>query len=190
MNPLAVALAAYVLLGVELGLRAGFELGNTGVAPSLVLPLVVYLAMAAPAGASLWAGLLIGLAVDLVPKTLLGVGAGDVGKLTLIGPNALGFLAAAYLTLLLRGFLIRRNPLSLVALTILGGVLAALIAVALITLRAQFDSALDWSALRQLLARLGWAVYSGLAAFFLAFVFRAVNGALGLPELTGRRYAR
>jgi len=188
MNPLAAGILAYVLIGLELALRPALGLGDTGVAPSLVLPLVVFVAMSAQAPQALWMGLLTGMAVDLLTK--FPRAAADPITVTLIGPNAIGFLAAAYVTLTLRGLMIRRNPLSLVALTLAGGALAALIAVALITLRAQFDSAMLWSPTRELLSRLGWAAYSSAVAFVLFYVLRALSGVLGLADTSSRRYAR
>ena len=88
-------LLGYLLLALEAPVREALRLGPTAASPSLVFPLVVFIALLASNGAAMWTALLIGLAVDLT--TLRGPGA-----IVIAGPHALGYAAAAYTILTLR----------------------------------------------------------------------------------------
>ncbi len=187
MNALAVILIGYVLHGMGLGLRPTIGLGprdNKEIFPSLLLPLIVYVALFAPAGPTLWLALGAGLMVDLAsPMTIRG----PEPFLWLVGPSALGYLVAAYFALTIRGFMIKRNPLALAVLSLLAAALAGVIAVAVITARNQFYAGMDWHPGHQLVVRLGSAVYTGLAALLLSFLFRPLTGAMGLQVSHLRR---
>lgn len=187
MNLLAVILVGYVLRGVELGLAPTIGLGPTGakdIAPALLLPLVVYVALFAPAQSVLWLALCAGIVVDLTgPMTVRGAEA----FCWLVGPGAVGYLVAAYFVLTIRGFMIKRNPLALAVLSLLGAALAGVVAVAIITLRAQFFTDMAWRPGPELLLRMGSAVYTGVAALPLSLVFRPLTGMMGLQDSHLRR---
>lgn len=193
MNPLAVALVAYVLMGLELAMRPALALGQSGIAPWLLLPLVVFVAMFAQAGPTLWFALAAGAAMDLtgrLPRS------GGLDTVVVLGPQALGFMLAAYLVLQLRGLVIRGNPFSLAILSFLAGCVAAILAVAVLTLRHQLGAwmgwpgDIEWSARAELFARLGSSVYTGLISLVLALVFRRLMGLMGLADPHLRRYGR
>ncbi len=190
MNTLAIGLLAYVLMGLELGLRPHIGLGPTGathIAPSLVLPLVLYVALFAPANAALWLALAVGVVVDLTSVEAL---KGETQLLWVVGPNALGYLTAAYLVVTIRGIMIKRNPLTLVFLSLVGAALAALVAVAILTVRHQIYADMLRPPGQELLARLGSALYTGAVALVLAPVFGVLSGVLGLQDQPHRRYGR
>ena len=114
-------LLAWVFLGLEVGLRSAMPFGEAGVAPSFALILCVYVSMGATHGHAHWAALLLGACVDLASRRVLR-GGGDV---TVLGPNALGFLLACQLTLVMRGVVFRKNPLALAFLACVGGLVCA-----------------------------------------------------------------
>ncbi len=183
MNWLALAVLSYLLLGAELALRDVLTIGS-GVRPLLILPLVVFVAMHAAPTVALWTGLILGCVIDLLARVPL---AGGTDTAIILGPHALGYLAAAYVTLLLRGFLIRRNPLSLVFMTILGGLLSVAVVVGVVTMKNLISRTMVWSPGEQILSRGGSVLFSCVSSFLLAFVLRRLVGVLGLPDATGRR---
>jgi cell shape-determining protein MreD len=192
MNPLALGLLLYVTLGIELALRPTLGLGQSGIAPSLMLGVVCFVAMFTPVGVTLWVALLAGLAVDLSgPRALEGG-----GTVWVLGPNALGFALGAYAVLQLRALLVRGNPLSVGILAFLAAVLAAVVATAVLFLRVQVEGMFDYSARLafsaqgELIARLGSAVYTGVVAVPLTLMLRPLMGLLGLQDPHARRFGR
>ncbi len=184
MNWLALAVLSYVVIGCELALRDVLTLGSSGVRPLLVLPLVMFVALHAAPTVALWCGLLLGAATDLLARVPL---AGGTDTALVLGPHALGYLTAAYATLLVRGYLIRKNPLSLVFMTIVGGLLSVSVAVGLVSIKNLISRTMVWSTSEQLFARAGSVLVSAFTAFLMAFVLRRLTGVLGLPDATGRR---
>ena len=188
MNALAVGLIAYVLLGLDLALRPALALGQAGASPQLLLPLMVFVALWATPRAALWTALTLGAAADLTTRWPL---TGGFETVCLLGPSALGYTAGAYLVLTARAMILRRNPLSLGALSVAAAALAAVVVVALLTLRhAFFDPALVWSGRQELLTRLLSALYTGVAAIALTFALRPLTGVMGLSDAASRRFGR
>ncbi|MGH7133808.1 MAG: hypothetical protein ACREJO_17910 [Phycisphaerales bacterium] len=183
MNPLSAAIAGYLCLVLDMSLSHALELGDTGVAPGFVLPLVVWLALSASHRSALWAALALGAAVDLASPVRKPLEAGYV-----LGPNALGFLAAAYLVITIRGTVMRRNPLALVTFTLIGGLLAALVAVALLFIRSKLDGGMSgFYPTSELLKRAGAAAYSMISAAALAVPFRLITPLMGFDDPMARR---
>lgn len=187
MRWLMFVLVAWVMLGLETGLKPALQLGPTPIAPSFVLPLAVVIAMFASSSASLWACLILGLMVDLtwkIPRT-------DYGTATMIGPYALGYLLAGQLVLTLRGIMMRRNPLSVAFLSACAAAVANVVVVAIITLHTAFyTEPIEWSAPQQLLARLSSALYTGVIGLVLAPVLLFVAPFMGLQTPGTRRYVK
>ena len=65
MNWLVVGILSWIALGMERGLKDAFQLGDSAIAPSFIVVLVVYIAAWARRPQALVLGLLIGLAADL-----------------------------------------------------------------------------------------------------------------------------
>jgi rod shape-determining protein MreD len=161
MNWPVFAIFALVALALEQGLMTLWHLGS--VCPSPVLILAVYVAMNAPPRPDLWASLILGLLLDLTtpyPRDAQ-------TYFALMGPMALGFLAAAYLTLQLRGMLFRNSPVALAVIVFASGILAHLVGVAILSFRGllfagggvyQFDAAAE------LLHRLLQLLYTAVLA--------------------------
>lgn len=172
MNWLLYALGLWVLLGFELGAKGVLELGPTGVAPSFVIPLAIYVALGAPPIHALWACLIAGLALDLTGR----VGGAEA---VIPGPNALGLMLAGQFALAARGMVIRRNPFTLAILSVLGALIAGLVVVAIFTVRSFLVGDPGWDPGQQLLSRAGSALYTGVTGFLLALVLIPSAGAFG-----------
>ncbi len=187
MNPGLVALAGYVLLGLGLGVSEALQLGDTGIAPSLLIPLVVVVAMRASAMESAWTGLLAGLAVDLlteVPVSHAG------GLATIPGPNALGFLAASQAVVAARGVLYQRGAFAVGVLSALAAGMAHLVVVLLMTLRAIYDKPSLWAPWEELFTRAGSSLYTGLAGLVLGFALLPLASLAGAPDPSRTRFGR
>jgi cell shape-determining protein MreD len=186
MNWIVAAIVAWVLMGVEKGLRGALELGASGVAPSFVFAFAAFLALVAQPGPALWTCLVLGLLVDLTNTLDLRAG----GSATIVGPYALGFLLAGQLVLTLRGVMISRNPLTLGFLSLVGGVVCQLTVLAILGVRNLIAGDLAWSPADQLLPRLASSLYTGALAVGLALALFPLQGALGVGPSQGRRFAR
>ncbi len=188
MNWPVVVVVAYVMLGLELALKPALAIETPGIAPSFVIPLVAFIALHAPAMPALWVAVALGAVLDLTNPMLSADGRQEV---TVLGPMALGCLAAAYMALTIRGVLVRRNPLTLIVLAGLFALVANLVAVALLSVRSMYDGALVFQPVQELLRRSASAGYTGLATIVLAAVLMPLSGLFGFQQEThGRRMAR
>lgn len=177
MNRLGLTLLVWIALGLELSLRPALALGTTAISPSFVLCVLTLVAMFAPPNAVRWTALLTGLALDLLSTLPIINAASDT---RIIGPTALAFLVAAQLVLSVRSIMMRRNPLTLGALSLLAGLAVAIALVFIFTLRAWMFDPLAWSVPRELLTRGGSAVYTGVLGALLAFALLPLAPMLGL----------
>lgn len=186
MNWILFAILAWVLIGCETGLKSALALGQTGVAPSFVFPLVAFIAVTGTNWNTYWAALILGLMVDLT--WTVGVDGGGPPA-TIVGPNALGFLLGAQLILTIRGLVIRRNPLAIGFLALVGFALAQVVVVALMTTKDLLGDPVAWSATRELISRLGAALYTGILGFVLALIFLPLAPLFGLQAPQQRRFS-
>lgn len=178
-------LLAYLLLALEAPLREAVRIGAPGASPSLVFPLIVFIALLAPAGAALWAALLIGLAIDLT--TLRGASA-----VVVAGPHALAYLAAAYLVITVRPMVMRRNPLVLAVLSMAGLLLASVIVVFVFALRrtlffGTWADDMAGSLTADLWHRMLGALLTGISALVLSAVFFLLQKHFGFQDAAIRR---
>jgi len=185
VNWLTFALASWILMGLELGLKDRLAIGASGVAPTFVLPLAVFVAAAAPARIAIGAAMILGLIIDLTGPVPLQNG----GLVTIAGPHALGFALGAQVVVLLRGMMLTRSVLTLAVLTMIAGTLAAIVVVALHTARAAYDP-IAWRPLSQLGVRLLSAAYTGAAAIALGLVLMPLAPLFQFDVLHGRRAYR
>jgi hypothetical protein len=183
MNKLAIAVCIYLALGMELALRRSLDLQGLPVGPGVVFAFVTLLAAFISPGSSLTIAVFAGLLIDL---TALQSFSTDQTAFTnvVIGPHALGFFIGAQLVIYLRGIFLRRNPLSLALLAILGSGAAHVVALALLLTKAWIESIagsnMDLSP--QLLTRLWAALLTGIPALLLALTWRWISPLLGLPD--------
>lgn len=164
MSWVVFSLVAWVMLGLEQGLRGSLELGRTGIAPSFVAVYAVFIACSAPGRAAQWGCLVLGLLVDLSspwPRT-------DMGAFTVAGPNAMGALLMCQLVLALRGLMFRRNPLTIAFLACVGFATWQAVVTAVFTIRSFAGDPIVWSPARQLGTRLAASLYTGVLGIPLA----------------------
>ncbi len=183
MNFALVAVLAWLALGLETGLKGtlAINVSRLAAAPGFVLPLAVFITLCAPPAQAAWVCLTLGLLMDLTaPQTLPG------DSLVVIGPYALGFLAACQTVLALRGVVLRRHPLTVVMLSIVAGIVMQIVVTSLLSLRhLTTDPAMVWHPSQELAARLASAVVTGASAFFVALALAPMAPLLGLQVSRG-----
>jgi len=180
VNWIVFALVAWVLFGLELGLRDLLAIGPGGIAPSFVLPLVVYVALSAPGRTAVWAAAALGLVMDLTRVVDLEGG----GVTTVAGPYVLAYAGGAYALLVVRPLMYRRNPLTVAVLTGGAGVMAQIVVVALTTVRSVYDP-VAFSPAAELMVRLASAVYSVLTGGLVAMALMPLTDLFRFQHVTG-----
>lgn len=183
MNWLFMAALAWLFLGLEQGLRDGLALGTIGIAPSFVFVLVAFVCMTAVRPAALWCCVGIGLAMDLLFRLPLRDG---LGTATILGPHVMAYALACQLILALRGMMMRRNPLTLGFLSLVGSLVAYLVLDAFFAVRHAAGAPIAWETRRQLVSAAGSALYTGVIAVPLALLLFPLTAALGLPDPKSR----
>jgi len=186
MNWFVFAFISWIAFGIERALLVYFDAGSGGVLPSMIIPLLVFVALHAPRTQTLWAAIILGVLSDLLAP-MVHV---DGGASTVIGPHALGYLLVCQFVFAIRGMVIRRNPLTLIFLSIVGSLIAQIVIVAVFTIRGFGDDPIVWSAGIELVQRSLSALYTGLGAIALAIVFFALEPAFGFHSPAPTRFAR
>jgi rod shape-determining protein MreD len=186
VNWFVFAFISWIAFGIERALLVYFDAGSGGVMPSVVIPLVVFVALHAPRTHTIWAAIVLGVVSDLL-SPMVHV---DGGASTVLGPHALGYLLVCQFVFAIRGMVIRRNPLTLIFLSLVGALIAQILIVAIFTLRGFIDDDLFWRAGPELIQRLLSAVYTMLGAIVLSFVFFALEPVFGFHSAVPTRYAR
>lgn len=125
MNPLTFAISAYLGFALQVILAPIWPI--QGHEPMVMLILLVFIGLQAPAMAVAWSAIVLGLLADILPvqQPVTGV----------IGPWALGFLAAGYAMVQLRNLLFRDSMFTIGIMTLVAGVFALLVATMLQALR-------------------------------------------------------
>jgi cell shape-determining protein MreD len=183
VNWITFLIIAWVAFGLEVGLRDALRLAPGDIAPSFVVPLIVYIALSAPAKHALWAALFLGALIDLtwlVPRD-------DLAESSVLGPHALGAIIAAQGVLAVRGSVIRRHLLTLVILSIAAAAVMAIVVVAFMTLREAYGDPIRFSPTGELGTRLLIAVYTGGTAIAWALIMRLIDPAFQFQNERGLR---
>lgn len=186
MNWFVFILIAWVCFGLELALLPVFDAGSGGVHPSMVVPLLVFVAINAPRKPTLWCAIMLGIIMDLLRP----IPAVDGGTFTVIGPHALGYLLGVHFIMAVRGMLIRRNPLTMVVMSILVMLIAQIVVIAIFTTRGLGDSSLVWDAGTKLQQGVFSSLYTGISALLLSFLFFALGPFFGFASTVPTRFAR
>ena len=124
MNWLLFAILAYLGYALQLLLAPLWPMG--GHEPLILLILLVFIGLQAPAMAVGWSAIVLGLCVDIQLQQY------EPG---LIGPWELGFLAAGYALVQLRNLLFRDSMFTIAIMTLIAGIFALLVATTLHALR-------------------------------------------------------
>ena len=183
MNWLVFFIGGWLMMGLELGLRDPLALGPTGAAPSFVLIYLVFIALSAPRATALWAGLALGLMLDLSRAMPAADGLTVVWT---IGPMAIGGAAGAYAVTIVRSALYQRNPIAAPICVALAVFLAHLVAVSVFTARSWYDPAIEIYSTRELGRAVGSAIYSAIAALVLSLLLHRVMPLISAVALAVR----
>lgn len=184
MNWPIFAIIAYLLLGLERGLRDVLAIGP--VQPSFLLALGAYVALSAPPMHAVWACLVLGLTLDLTGGWPVLAGPAQ----PLVGPYALGGVLMAQVILTIRGKLVRHHLATLSVLTLFGVVAAQLVVVILLSIQKLTGAPLAFEPGRELLVRFGSAGYTALLAVPLGLVLIAAAPLLGFTSSSPRAWQR
>jgi rod shape-determining protein MreD len=186
MNWFAFAFIGWIVFGLQLALLPILDAGSGGVYPSMIIPLMAYVALYAPRKQTLWAAIILGIVLDLLsPMARI-----DGGSVVILGPYALGYLLAAHFILAIRGSLIRRNPLTIVMVAIVASFIAQIVVIAIFTARDLGSNPLIWDAGDELVQRSFSSLYTGISALILSFIFFALAPAFGFHSNVPTRFAR
>lgn len=125
MNWLTFAILAYVGFALQVVFAPIWPV--EGHEPMVLLILLVFIGLQAPAMAVAWSAVVLGLLTDILPASQPVSG--------VVGPWALGFLAAGYAMVQLRNLLFRDSMFTIGIMTLVAGVFALLVAAMLQALR-------------------------------------------------------
>lgn len=176
---------AWICLGLDAGLRSNLSIGQSNVAPWFSLPLVVFIALNAPALHTLWTAFIIGAVVDLSSPRTLGLNPDAV----IFGPYTLGFCSAAYCAMTLRGVMIRKSRVAVAAMSVVAAVCVAIVSVAVLALQSLYNHSFQYSAVSELLTGLGSAAYTGASALLIAALLIPMHPYFHFHEGSSRKYS-
>jgi cell shape-determining protein MreD len=165
------AIVLWFVLGIDVGLRSVLRVGDSGIAPSFVLPLIVFVSLYAPGRAAMIASLIAGLIIDLTSPVVL---PGGTSTILLPGPNALGMLLACQLVLGARGLVFLNSPITLIVLTPLAGAVWQIAVTAVFGARELYDP-IGFSAGTMLVDGLVRSAYSALPALIVWWPLRWIG---------------
>lgn len=180
-----VAIMAYVVLGLETAVKPALAISPSGFrfSPTFLVPFLTFVALSGPTVPVLWVAVILGMIVDLYSPR-------DTGELVVLGPYALGYMAAAYLVLVMRGLMFRRSPLSMMFLSILATAMAELVVVAFMTIRSVYTDPSAWSAGSELANRLLGALYTVMSAGVMSLILFPLTPVFGFQDIHSRRFIR
>ena len=176
MNWTVYAIFAYLFTALQLGLSPAIAVaGRFGpVMPRLDLILVTFVGLFAAPRTTMAAWVLMGLLIDVAAPPY-------AGGVTLIGPNALGYLAGAFAVLQLRGMVLRTHPISLAFCTVAAGLAVHLVVVLIFTIRSWYDPAWSgYAAVGDLTVRALGLLYTAAFSLLLAWPLLKLIPAFGL----------
>lgn len=177
MNFLVLAVAAWVALGMDVGLRDAFQLGDRDIAPRFAIILLAFVAAWARRRHVLWFSLILGLLVDLL--TNIPLTTGDTA--TAVGPNAIGYLVGGYTAFILRAWMYRKHALAIAFLSAAAALVSAVITLAMLKARAAYDPVMMGSATSELGVRAATALYTGVVAVPVAMGLNWVRPVFRFP---------
>ena len=117
MNWLTFSILAYFGFALQLLLAPNWPM--QGHEPMVLLILLVFIGLQAPPMAVAWSALVLGVLSDILVQQY------EIG---LIGPWAIGFLAAGYAMVQLRNLLFRDSMFTIGIMTLIAGIFALLVA--------------------------------------------------------------
>lgn len=158
MNWIVFAIAAYLAYALQQGL--GHFWNINGHEPLLPLIVLVFIGLQASASTVAWSAILLGLLVDIHTQRVT----------DLVGPWALGFLAAGYALLQLRNLLFKDSVITIGIMSFVAGIFAVLVTTILYAMRGI-----------GFLTGEGLADFSAAEELFNGFLMLLYTTALSLP---------
>lgn len=125
MNWLTFAILTYLGFALQLVLAPVWPV--QGHEPMVLLILLVFIGLQAPPMAVAWSAVALGLLADILQQQ---------HEIGLVGPWAIGFLAAGYAMIQLRNLLFRDSMFTIGIMTLIAGIFALLVATTLQAFRA------------------------------------------------------
>lgn len=183
MNWFAFAVLLWVFAGLDVGFRETFQLGHLAIAPAFTPLLAVFIALWAPSAHAAGACLLIGLVADVTRVTPTESGY----AVTVVGAYALGYLAACTLVLNFRSILLRRNPLTFVALAVVFMAITEVVEFMFLRVRSRYDELVLLGVGVDLAQRGGSVVLTGLLAIVIGPILTFIAPIVGLDLSHGTR---
>jgi cell shape-determining protein MreD len=166
----AAFFVGWIILGIDVGVATSLSPGQRAL-PSFALPFLVFIALHAPTIAVMWTAFLLGLFIDLTSPRA-------ESAAVVVGPHLLGFMAAAYFVLTVRGVMLRRRIVALIVLSIPAAMLAGLVSVFVLTIRSMYPGGLgvEYSPLGELWRMVLSSLLTGFSAAFVGFVMLPLHG--------------
>jgi hypothetical protein len=187
MNGAAFVIAAWIFMGLELGLKDALSLGSVHVAPSFMFCLLTFIAMFSSHPKPTWCAIGLGVLMDLTFRVPLRDG---IGTVTLIGPYSIAYVVGVQLITAMRGLVIKRNPLTVGFLAFTGSIVTQVVLVGVLSLRMWWGDPIFGPSnppSAELLARLGSAAYTGLLGCAISLVMFPIAPWMGLQVQARRR---
>ena len=185
------AMFAVTVLVLDTSLVHVLRLGDApgGVWPSATACLAVFVSLFASRIAALWACFALGLLLDLCSSEPAG---GE--SITVVGPQALGFVLASFLVIQLRSMVFRRRALTVGFLTVVFLLAADVVVMVVFVIRGWFpELAVTWTqttAGPELLRRFLMALYSGIVAIPIGWLLMQTLPFWGFPTHIARSAMR
>ena len=94
----------------------------------------------------------------------------QTGDIIVVGPYALGCLLMSQAVIAARGLVIKRNPLTLIVLSVIGSMVVHSVVAAMLTARWLLGDPIVWEPTAQLVARAGVSAYTAASALVVSLV--------------------
>ncbi len=148
--------------------------------PMLLWIVVVFVTLSAPVGTAVGSALLVGALFDLANSYIV-----TPHEIIVLGPYALGYAFGSYLLVQLRGMVFKDSPITIAAMTVIGGLFVHLLVIALLSLRRLSFLADDPVGLAgshdDLVQRFLAILYSGLLALPIGWLLIKSSRLWGFP---------
>jgi cell shape-determining protein MreD len=182
VNWVVFGVCAWVCFGLNLGLAPLISQVTDDLAPSFVVPLLVFVGLFAPGRTVIWAGLALGLIADLttpIPR------ADAAAAAQVLGPQALGMAGAGALVVWSRELVIARNPITHVVLSGLAALVVHLVICGVFTARSAYDPGVAWQVWHEVRVRAGASLYTAVAAIPVSLVLFGLHTWFEFPQGVG-----
>lgn len=179
------AIALYLLLALQISLAPAvrIETGAGAVEPLLLLTLLTFVGLSASPRIVLIAAGVTGLFLDAVTTWQTS----SSESVTLLGPNALAFMAGGLVLLQVRPMVFRQHALAYAVMILIAGVAVHLVVVGILSVRIWYDPAPGFSATGELFRRFLALLYSAAVGAGLSIPLVLASPLFGFTTTRARR---